>query len=1087
VIAIEDQGLGEAMDIVGTPFRLHYQSDRMPGRAGTSGNTPFDTRELGLGGWTLDVHHAYPYYSQTLFLGDGQRRSNSALGTIFKAPQDSPHLAAGERVIAAKDGSELYVFESSPSDRHLRTLDALTGTIRYRFGYGASNWRLLTTITDGDGNVTRIEHDATGMPIAIIAPFGQRTALAVDAKGYLSEITNPAGEIFEAEYSTDGLLTRFTDPRGNTRRYTYDSLGRLIQATDPGGGTKTLGRTNQPQGHTVTLATALGRSITYQVENTIYGGENPPEHLVKRTITLPSGFQATSIEDPVGVFMSQFPDGLDTEVVTRPDPRWGRQVFLPERQTITTPGGLATTISATRTVELADPANPLSLTKLTDNITLNGGTSTRVFNAATRTETSTSAAGRQSTAVLDALGRVAQVGVGGLLAINLAYDPRGRLASLTQGVGADTRTAHFSYNSEGDLLSSTDALGSISGFEYDAAGRLTRQTLPNGQEILYSYDASGNMTSLTPPGRSAHVFTYTPVDLQGAYMPPAVAGSGSTLYTYNLDQDLTRIIRPDGQTLDVAYDGAGRLRSLTAPTGQFSYAYDVMTGMLQRITTPDGDTLDYTSDGALLTKTRWAGTVSGEVDFAYDNDFRVTSMRVNGGEPITLEYDADSLLVKAGSLSLSHRAENGLLVGSTLGGVSDSLIYNGFGEITDYRTAFNGIALIALQSTRDQLGRITQKVESLGGVTDTFEYTYDVAGHLIEVTKNGMPLASYTYDANGNRLTGPVVTTLATYDAQDRLLESGGSTYTYTGSGELASKTTGAFLTAYQYDVLGNLKHVTLPSGKQIDYVIDGQNRRIGKKVNGVLVQGFLYQGRLNPIAELDGANNVVSRFVYASWSNVPDYMIKGGTTYRIVTDHLGSPRLVVNTTDGTIAQRLAYDEFGNMLLDNNPGFQPFGFAGGLYDLDTRLVRFGARDYDAEAGRWTAKEPLGFAGGDSNLYAYVGNDPVNFVDPSGLQSQSRSTTLPEFSKKVGKKVAHDVVKKKLGAPKESSSSKECRKLNEAAYDRAEDSVNPFTKWLTDAYNKANKAIDNLGKQPQQQSPPPQAPDWAKKNSPEYEY
>ena len=55
-----------------------------------------------------------------------------------------------------------------------------------------------------------------------------------------------------------------------------------------------------------------------------------------------------------------------------------------------------------------------------------------------------------------------------------------------------------------------------------------------------------------------------------------------------------------------------------------------------------------------------------------------------------------------------------------------------------------------------------------------------------------------------------------------------------------------------------------------------------------------------------------------------------------------------------------------------------------MYDTDTRLVRFGARDYDAEVGRWTTKDPIGFAGGDTNLYGYVFSDPINFIDPRGL-------------------------------------------------------------------------------------------------------
>ena len=229
-------------------------------------------------------------------------------------------------------------------------------------------------------------------------------------------------------------------------------------------------------------------------------------------------------------------------------------------------------------------------------------------------------------------------------------------------------------------------------------------------------------------------------------------------------------------------------------------------------------------------------------------------------------------------------------------------------------------------------------------------------------------------------------TFIGTYDDQDRLLNYGGNTYQYTVNGELKSKTNAEGTTVYDYDVLGNLRAVTLPDGTKIEYVIDGLNRRIGKKVNGVLVQGFLYQDQLNPVAELDGNNNVVARFVYGSRSNVPDYMIKNGATYRIISDHLGSPRVVVNVATGQVVRRMDYDEYGKVILDTNPGFLPFGYAGGIYDSMTGLVRFGARDYDPEVGRWTAKDPIGFGGEDSNLYGYCWNDPVNSIDPYGLYS-----------------------------------------------------------------------------------------------------
>lgn len=103
------------------------------------------------------------------------------------------------------------------------------------------------------------------------------------------------------------------------------------------------------------------------------------------------------------------------------------------------------------------------------------------------------------------------------------------------------------------------------------------------------------------------------------------------------------------------------------------------------------------------------------------------------------------------------------------------------------------------------------------------------------------------------------------------------------------------------------------------------------------------------------------------------------------MSDHLGSPRLVVNAS-GTIVETIDYDEFGSVTSDSAPGTIPFGFAGGLYDPDTKLVRFGARDYDPSMGRWTAKDPLRFKGGQLNLYVYASNDPVNLTDPTGTIS-----------------------------------------------------------------------------------------------------
>ncbi len=159
--------------------------------------------------------------------------------------------------------------------------------------------------------------------------------------------------------------------------------------------------------------------------------------------------------------------------------------------------------------------------------------------------------------------------------------------------------------------------------------------------------------------------------------------------------------------------------------------------------------------------------------------------------------------------------------------------------------------------------------------------------------------------------------------------------------------------------------------------------RRIAKRINGTIVEKYLWSGRIRLLAVFDGNDNLIMRFNYAD-ERVPYSMEYLGQTYYLMYDQIGSLRAVVDSS-GLIVKRIDYDSFGNIILDSDPSFRiPIGFAGGLYDADTGLVRFGVRDYDPAIGRWTAKDPIDFGGGDLNLYGYVLNDPVRFIDPFGF-------------------------------------------------------------------------------------------------------
>jgi RHS repeat-associated protein len=643
-------------------------------------------------------------------------------------------------------------------------------------------------------------------------------------------------------------------------------------------------------------------------------------------------------------------------------------------------------VERSEAVALKNPSDPLSVASWTKTVSINGDVVKSSYDAANRTLTTVSAAGRLLTQRFDSFDRLISTQTDTLAQRSFTYDSKGRLATIHWGSGATMRTWERTLDDRGFLQSIRDPLGREVSFTRDAIGRATRKTLADGRVVNFAYDNNDDLIQITPPGRTAYTLIYNSVGLRSEFLAPAVAGvSKPVIYQYNADRDITKVTAEDGRSTAIDYDAAGRITSISRSRGAEHVSYSSTTGNLSTIDSPDGVRLDLAYDGRLPLSESWSGAIRGRLTRLFNDEFRAASAQINDESPITNHYDADGLLTSTGGLALTRNARNGLIIGTSLGDVVDAFTYSTFGEQSDRRTMFGGSVLYETRFMRDQIGRISTQVESIGGVTNIWTYTYDIGGRLTQVKRNGQSTAMYAYDLAGNRIsrTTPGGIALTIYDAQDRVVTSGAASYTYGSDGRLRSRIDNAGTMALDYDEQGNLIGVVLPDTRTIRYLIDGVGRRVGKEINGTLRQGFLYDGQSQLVAELDGSSNVLSRFVYGSRPQTPDYMVRGGTTYRIVSDHLGSPRLVVEVSTGAIVQRIDYDEWGNVVSDSNPGFQPFGYAGGLLDSDTKLVRFGARDYDAALGRWTARDPMLFDGGLANLYAYVGNDPVNRTDPNG--------------------------------------------------------------------------------------------------------
>ncbi len=342
-------------------------------------------------------------------------------------------------------------------------------------------------------------------------------------------------------------------------------------------------------------------------------------------------------------------------------------------------------------------------------------------------------------------------------------------------------------------------------------------------------------------------------------------------------------------------------------------------------------------------------------------------------------YNKDNELVSSNDFTISRSKHRGLDVRVTDGVYVQESHYNLYGELSRQSDG-----VVGLKVYRNKNAQIVKKIETLDGTKVTYTYQYDDRSRLTAVRLNRKLVEQYTYDANGNRATATVngTTVTASYTLDDNLVVYGDNTYLYDEDGYLKTKTTPQGTTTYTYGTLGELLEVTTPT-KTITYRHNANNQRVAKLINGVVVEKYLWADLTTLLAIYDANDTLKQRFEYAN-GRMPVVMTQGSIKYYLHYDQVGSLR-AVSDTQMNIVKEITYDTYGNILSDTNSSLKvPFGFAGGLYDSDTQLTRFGYRDYDAYTGKWTTKDPIGFQGGDSNLYGYVLGDPVGLVDPNGL-------------------------------------------------------------------------------------------------------
>ncbi len=872
-----------------------------------------------------------------------------------------PGMSMEEISVSSEDGGEIFVFRGD--GKHLRTVNAITGANIYRFQYEIDG--RLSGIVDGNNNVTTIERDSSGNPAAIVAPGGQRTALSPDPNGYLGTIADPGGNTRRFGYTDKGLMTSYADPDGNPHIFVYNAQGLLERDEDPDGGFLSLARTETATGFFVTAGTALGRSTRYEMRNLPTGAE-------QRIDTFPTGARGTLDIGVDGRRTSVLPDGTVTEIVSGPDPRFGMTTPLPSSYTVRTPGGLLSTATLSRAAPLSNPADPLSLLSQTDTTTVNGRTFTQAYTASQKMFTLTTPVGRISKATIDDQGRVLRFSAASSVDnVTFGYDSRGRLAQTGQG----GKTWTFGYDARNRLTSVSDPLTQSVQYGYDESDRVSRAILPSGRTYQFGHDNNGNLTSITMPSGAVHGLGYTKINLDNSYAPPGNPAYGTQ---YNLDREWVRTSLPSGRAIDGGYGNGGRLRDVTYPEAAVSMTYFDNTdrvGTLTRASATDNQSIAFSYDGFLTTRVAYSGVANGEYRYSYDNNFWVTGIALDNVWT-TLARDNDGLLTRYGPFTITRSGPAGAPSNLTDNVLNVSYTYDSFGRPWTRTHTVAGQQVYQLALAYDNVGRISTKTEVVAGTSHVLDYTYDLDGQLVEVRRDSALVEQYGYDNNANRTNTLGAT--ATYDEQDRLIQQGGVSYTFDDDGYLTVRGSDTF----SYSASGELLFATA-SGQTVAYHYDGMGRRIAK-TDAVGTAQYLYGNPGNPFqvtASRDAAG-VLTTYFYDTAGNLFSFD-RGGQRYYVATDQLGTPKAVADVT-GAVVKSVEYYAWGVKLSDTNPSFDlPIGFAGGIADTTTGLVRFGWRDYEPGTGRWMARDPVLFRGGQANLYQYVANSPVNLTDPSG--------------------------------------------------------------------------------------------------------
>lgn len=836
---------------------------------------------------------------------------------------------------------------------------------------------LPTQIVDGAGTpnavTTQLTWDtALRKPTQIIRP-DLTIDLSYDTSGNPTTITqtdttsqtvpystNGQQRIWTFSWGADGLLQSLNGPitgAADTESYTYDASGNIATITNEVGHVTTVNSVDD-MGRPLQITEPSGRvtAFTYTPRGwaeSITINPGPSQRVL--SFTYDAAGNLTRIDFP-GSRWTEYDYDLSGWLTEARSSAGGKIQYGYDLLGNVTTAEFLTTGGSSR----ADFAYTYDeLGRLRSLLGGGGDALQQGYDRSDRLSTETDGLGRTWLTAFDALDRAISVTDPELDVEQTDWSTSGHVAAFEDGRAL---TTSFVRNGFGEIIREVSPDRGTTDYWYDSAGRLTKVLTDDGRDTRYTYDAAGRLLTRTFPNDSSLdlAFTYDSVagGNAGKGELTSIAGSVSTRsYTYNLFGEMT-----------------GESWALDMQIYDLEYGHS-SSGDLTAITYPSGRTVEYTQDsaGRIVSVGTRASALGALVPIISSGTYEpfgpLTGYTFGNGVSASIEYDA------------SYRLDRILLTGSSGAVLDKSYTYDANSRVTSIVDA------VTPSATATYTYHLDGRLRRATGVWGDREWTYDAVGNRIlqEDFSGGSFLSSlsYNYPSDSNKVLGAV-------SDQNVTLRS----FTHTADGNISLETRPGVGMNYAYNEAGRLESITRNASLDAEFAYDAFERRIWRSTpaDGVRHFVFLPDGRL--IGEYDGLTGaVILEYIW-----MDDHLVgnvdASGTVRFVQTGPLGQPLIVMNAS-GMVVWRGELSPFGELVTSTVTGPVPEArFLGQWDEAGSGLYQNWHRTYDASLGRYLEADPLGLAAGQS-LYGYAGQDPVNAVDPEGLQTYLEPGLTPE--------------------------------------------------------------------------------------------